>query len=68
MKLMSMIDGVTFQSLDVIGKAVRGGRNIPFGGLQFVFMWRFYQLPPVSLRYGFSSEFWRRDDKRTASH
>ena len=33
---ISMIDGVLFQTLDIIGKTIRGNQTQPFGGLQLV--------------------------------
>ncbi len=60
---ISMIDGQLFDALDAIGKQIRGNANQPFGGLQLVLSGDFYQLPPVSLRWGagfpFSSRAWR---------
>jgi len=59
---ISMIDGVLFEALDAIGKAVRGNSRQPFGGLQLILSGDFYQLPPVSLRYAgfvFSSNAWK---------
>lgn len=43
---ISMLDGVTLESIDRVCKEVKRNRD-PFGGLQVVFVGDFFQLPPV---------------------
>jgi ATP-dependent DNA helicase PIF1 len=61
---VSMMSRVLFESLDFIGKTLRGN-NKPYGGIQLVFSGDFYQLPPVSSgseldngQFCFESEIW----------
>jgi len=61
---VSMLSLKLFDTLDIIGKAVRGNSK-PFGGIQLVFSGDFYQLPPVGSkdepdteRFCFESENW----------
>jgi ATP-dependent DNA helicase PIF1 len=59
---ISMIDGVLFEALDALGKAIRGDQGRPFGGIQLILSGDLYQLPPVSLRhagFAFSSNAWK---------
>jgi len=46
---VSMLSLKLFETLNEIGKAVRGNRK-PFGGIQVIFLGDFYQLPPVGNR------------------
>jgi len=58
---VSMIDGMFFESLDAIGREVRGCHTKPFGGIQLVLSGDFFQLPPVSLSscgFAFESPAW----------
>ena len=62
---VSMMSRVLFESLDFIGKTLRGN-NKPYGGIQLVFSGDFYQLPPVSSgseldngQFCFESEIWK---------
>jgi len=61
---VSMMSMKLFDTLDAIGRAIRGKHN-PFGGIQLIFSGDFYQLPPVgnhsevdTLRFCFESEDW----------
>jgi ATP-dependent DNA helicase PIF1 len=61
---VSMLSLKLFDTLNAIGKAIRGNKK-PFGGLQLVFSGDFYQLPPVgdkdepdTQRFCFESEDW----------
>jgi ATP-dependent DNA helicase PIF1 len=61
---VSMLSLKLFDTLNEIGKAVRGNFN-PFGGIQLVFSGDFFQLPPVgdnlepdTQRFCFESEQW----------
>ena len=66
---VSMLDGVLFQALDEIGRRVRGHPHQPFGGLQLLLCGDFFQLPPVSLRFGagfaFEAPAWRQANIQT---
>jgi ATP-dependent DNA helicase PIF1 len=61
---VSMLDGLLFEALDAIGRTVRGNRHEPFGGLQLLLCGDFFQLPPISLRWGggfaFEAPAWRK--------
>jgi ATP-dependent DNA helicase PIF1 len=70
---ISMLSLKLFNTLNAIGKAVRGNSK-PFGGIQIIFSGDFFQLPPVgdkdepdSQRFCFESEDWndvfRRDNQ-----
>jgi ATP-dependent DNA helicase PIF1 len=61
---VSMLSLKLFDTLNEIGKAVRGNFN-PFGGIQLIFSGDFFQLPPVgdnlepdTQRFCFESEQW----------
>lgn len=61
---VSMLSLKLFNTLNAIGKAIRGNMN-PFGGIQLVFSGDFFQLPPVgdnsepdTQRFCFESEDW----------
>ena len=61
---VSMLSLKLFDSLNEIGKAVRGNFN-PFGGIQLIFSGDFFQLPPVgdnlepdTQRFCFESDQW----------
>jgi len=61
---VSMLSLKLFDTLNQIGKAVRGN-NRPFGGIQVIFSGDFYQLPPVgnkedknTMRFCFESDDW----------
>jgi len=57
----SMLSKRLFDILDVIGKRIRNN-NMPFGGIQLIFMADFYQLPPVGTeedgQFCFESDNW----------
>ena len=44
-----MLDSNLLDSLDFIGRNIRGVYHVAFGGIQLVFCGDFFQLPPVSL-------------------
>ena len=61
---VSMLSLKLFNTLNEIGKAVRGNFK-PFGGIQLIFSGDFFQLPPVgdkeepdTQRFSFESEHW----------
>jgi ATP-dependent DNA helicase PIF1 len=61
---VSMLSLKLFNTLNAIGKAIRGNQK-PFGGIQLIFSGDFYQLPPVgdkddidSQRFCFESDDW----------
>ena len=63
---ISMMSKKLFNILDSIGRKVRKGPDVPFGGIQVVFSGDFYQLPPVGDRddeetsaFCFESDQWK---------
>ena len=69
---VSMIDGATMDLLDAVGRAARGDRSAPFGGMQMILVGDFYQLPPVArgagrASYAFESAAWRALRPETAA-
>jgi ATP-dependent DNA helicase PIF1 len=61
---VSMLSLKLFNTLNEIGKAIRGNLN-PFGGIQLIFSGDFFQLPPVgdkdeqdTQRFCFESDDW----------
>lgn len=63
---ISMIEGQTLNNIDEILRHVRGTvfTQIPFGGLQVVFVGDFFQLPPVAkgkktFQFAFESDAWK---------
>lgn len=61
---VSMLSLKLFNTLNAIGKAIRGNQK-PFGGIQLIFSGDFYQLPPVgdkdepdTQRFCFESDDW----------
>lgn len=61
---VSMLSLKLFNTLNAIGKAIRGNQK-PFGGIQVIFSGDFYQLPPVgdkdepdTQRFCFESDDW----------
>jgi ATP-dependent DNA helicase PIF1 len=55
---VSMLSDKLFETLDKIGKVVRGNAR-PFGGIQLIFSGDFYQLPPVDAKFCFESPIWK---------
>ena len=62
---VSMLSLKLFDTLNILGKIMRGNHNKAFGGIQLVFSGDFFQLPPVgdkddidSQRFCFESENW----------
>jgi ATP-dependent DNA helicase PIF1 len=55
------------QLLDTVGRAVRKNRNVPFGGLQIVFVGDFFQLPPVAetAKFAFQCNLWKNVVEKT---
>jgi len=63
---VSMLSSKLFNTLNQIGKAIRGNSR-PFGGIQLIFSGDFYQLPPVgnkdeieTQQFCFESEDWNK--------
>ena len=59
---ISMVDGVFFQKLESVARAVRGNDK-PFGGIQLILCGDFLQLPPVTKKgekrvFCFQSSSW----------
>ena len=62
---VSMLSMKLFNVLDLIGRSIRNCPDLPFGGMQVIFLGDFYQLPPVgdreepdSARFCFESLKW----------
>ena len=62
---VSMLSVKLFDTLNIIGKNIRGNYNKAFGGIQLIFSGDFFQLPPVgdkddidSQRFCFESQDW----------
>ncbi len=66
---ISMMDGQTFDLIDLVCRAVRKN-DAPFGGLQIVCVGDFFQLPPVTRQndpapqFAFQSNAWKMMDPR----
>ena len=63
---VSMMSKKMFDIIDDISRAVRGKKDIPFGGMQVILSGDFYQLPPVgdnndpdSEAFCFESDRWK---------
>ena len=65
---VSMMTPALMEYLDTVGRRVRK-QDIPFGGIQVVFVGDFYQLPPVSQDsekpFAFASPLWSTMVKKT---
>lgn len=61
---VSMMSQPLFETLDIVGRLVRGRKDLPFGGIQLVFVGDFYQLPPCDqetagpIQFCFQSPAW----------
>lgn len=53
---VSMLSMKMFDTLNIIGKRVRGVMDAPFGGIQLIFSGDFFQLPPVGDRDDIASQ------------
>lgn len=53
---ISMLDAKTLNAVDAICRRVKNNLNLPFGGIQVVFVGDFFQLPPVA-RAGETADF-----------
>jgi ATP-dependent DNA helicase PIF1 len=69
---VSMLSYKLFNTLDKIGKFIRGANHLPFGGIQLIFTGDFFQLPPVgdrddpeTTRFCFESELWEQTFDRS---
>lgn len=58
---ISMLSAETLDMIDMVCRTVRM-RDLPFGGLQIIFVGDFFQLPPISregtVRFAFDSRAW----------
>ncbi|MBR1618074.1 AAA family ATPase [bacterium] len=65
---ISMLDIKTFEYADNVLRQIRNN-DLPFGGIQVIFIGDFYQLPPVEQnsqkQYCFESELWKKLDLHT---
>jgi len=55
---ISMIDTILFEGVSNILKKIKGN-NMPFGGIQMIFVGDFCQLSPVKGDYCFNSQEWK---------
>ena len=53
---VSMLSMKMFDTLNIIGKHIRGVMDTPFGGIQLIFSGDFFQLPPVGDRDDIASQ------------
>lgn len=66
---VSMLAPDLFEAVDIVAKRLRDNKK-PFGGIQFVFMGDFFQLPPVhknwlydgyAYKYAFENPIWKKN-------
>jgi len=66
---VSMMTPALLDKLDLIGRAVRKMKTMPFGGLQVILVGDLFQLPPVNkgedYSFVFESEFWKQHISET---
>lgn len=61
---ISMLSGALLNSLDLLARAMKN-QELPFGGMQVVFVGDFFQLPPIGgtgTAYAFLSDAWKNAD------
>ena len=62
---ISMLEGAVIDCIDIVCRNIKEAPDLPFGGIQIVFVGDFFQLPPVSKQgedviYAFSSTSWQK--------
>lgn len=66
---ISMVSGIFFENLNIIGQTIRGS-SLPFGGIRLFVLGDFLQLPPVSRANfrpfrAFESQAWKKCEMRS---
>jgi ATP-dependent DNA helicase PIF1 len=61
---ISMINAELLDKLEEVFRLVRNS-DLPFGGVQMLFLGDFYQLPPVEGRFAFRSKAWKEAEVET---
>ncbi len=56
---ISMISGELLHKLDIVFKTIRENPDVPFGGIQMIFVGDFLQLPPVEGNFAFRATCWK---------
>ncbi len=61
---ISMINAELLDKLDEVFRLVRQD-DVPFGGIQMLFLGDFYQLPPVEGKFAFKAKVWKESGVQT---